>query len=86
VPEQAFSTEAQSISNKTNLKELSCKELYNPSLFILRSNNIAQRVDLSNLLDFVAYMQLYPLINVLRKKKRIIVITKAGISASAESK
>jgi hypothetical protein len=33
------------------------------------------------LLDFVAHMQLHPLINVLREKKRIIVIIEAGISA-----
>jgi hypothetical protein len=31
-------------------------------------------------------MQLYPLINILRKKKRIVVIAEAGILASAGSK
>jgi hypothetical protein len=47
---------------------------------------MAQRVDLSNLLDFVAHVQLHPLINALREKKRIVVIAGAGISASAGSK
>jgi hypothetical protein len=47
---------------------------------------MAQRVNLSNLLNFVVYIQLHPLINVLYKKKRIIVIAEARILVSVGSK
>lgn len=47
---------------------------------------MAKQVDLTNLPDFTAHVQLQPLINALREKKRIVVIAGAGISASAGSK
>ena len=47
---------------------------------------MAQRVDLSSLPDYVAHVQLCPLINALREKKKIVVIAGAGISAAAGSR
>jgi hypothetical protein len=48
--------------------------------------NMTQRVDLRRLPDYVAHVQLCPLINALRERKKIVVIAGAGISASAGSK
>jgi hypothetical protein len=48
--------------------------------------NMAQQVNLSDLPDYVAHVRLGPLISALREKKRIVVITRARISASAGSK
>jgi hypothetical protein len=50
------------------------------------SQNMAQRVDLSNLLDYVAHQQLQPLRDALRHKKKIVIIAGSGISVSAGSK
>jgi hypothetical protein len=47
--------------------------------------NMTQQVDLRSLPDYVAHVQLCPLINVFHEKKKIVVITGAGISASAGS-
>jgi hypothetical protein len=77
---------AQSIGNKNDLGELGWP---NSIIFTLDPKNpkyMAQKANLSTLPDYVAHMQLYPLINALRKKKRIIIIAGAGISASAGSK
>jgi hypothetical protein len=48
--------------------------------------NIAQRIDLNTLLDYTVHIQLCQLINALRKKKKIVIITRAGILASVRSK
>jgi hypothetical protein len=47
---------------------------------------MAQRVNLSSLPDYVAHVQLCPLIKALREKKKIVVIAGAGISAAAGSR
>ncbi|KAH7363946.1 DHS-like NAD/FAD-binding domain-containing protein [Rhexocercosporidium sp. MPI-PUGE-AT-0058] len=44
---------------------------------------MAQRIELASLPDYVAHMQLSPLIEAFRKKKRIVVVAGAGISAAA---
>jgi hypothetical protein len=46
---------------------------------------MTQTVDLSRLLDFDTYIELFLLIKAFREKKNIVVITGAGISVSAES-
>ena len=46
---------------------------------------MAQRIELASLPDYVAHMQLYPLIKALREKKKIVVIAGAGMSAAAGS-
>ncbi len=48
--------------------------------------NMTQRIDLDSLPDYVTHVQLCPLINALREKKKIVVIAGAGISVSAGSK
>ena len=47
---------------------------------------MAERIKLASLPDYVAYLKLCLLINVLREKKKIAVIAGAGISAKAGSK
>lgn len=42
-------------------------------------------VDLGSVPDYVAHVELRPLIDAFRQKKRIVIIAGAGISASAGS-
>ncbi len=47
---------------------------------------MVERIKLASLPDYAAHLELRPLINVLREKKKIVVIAGAGISAKAGSK
>ncbi len=48
--------------------------------------NMTQQIDLNSLPDYITHIQLCPLINALCKKKKIVIIAGAGISAFAGSK
>jgi hypothetical protein len=82
----AFQGWSNSLVMKPTLKNLLAKTLLLFTLDPKHLKNMAKRVDLNKLLDYEAHCQLHPLITALRKKKRIIVIAGAGISASTGSK
>jgi hypothetical protein len=65
--------------------ELICRN-FQGLFHLIQSYNMVKSIKLASLPDYVAHLQLCPLINALREKKKIVVIAGAGISDEAGSK